>query len=113
MPVARRLPPSAVMGWVGGGTAPGRPPTRSHLVPPQTLQRLAAIRTLVLDEADQLLEMGFRPAIEAIMALLPRQRQTLLFRWGVVAGGCSADAVVRGTLSAQGPGLRFAAGMQN
>eukprot|EP00887_Chlorella_sp_A99_P001294 scaffold14.g1294.t1 len=42
-------------------------------------EKLASIRTLVLDEADQLLEMGFRPAIERILAQLPAQRQTLLF----------------------------------
>jgi ATP-dependent RNA helicase MSS116, mitochondrial len=36
---------------------------------------------LVLDEADQLLEMGFRPAIEAALRRLPppAARQTLLF----------------------------------
>lgn len=33
----------------------------------------------VLDEADQLLEMGFRPAIEKVLSFLPRARQTLLF----------------------------------
>ena len=33
----------------------------------------------MLDEADQLLEMGFRPAIEKILGFLPRTRQTLLF----------------------------------
>ncbi|EFN51650.1 hypothetical protein CHLNCDRAFT_59143 [Chlorella variabilis] len=40
---------------------------------------LQGIRTLVLDEADQLLEMGFRPAIEKILSFLPKSRQTLLF----------------------------------
>lgn len=48
--------------------------------PTSPVQKLAGIRTLVLDEADQLLEMGFRPAIEKILGQLPRQRQTLLFR---------------------------------
>ncbi|MFP2767814.1 DEAD/DEAH box helicase [Oceanisphaera sp. KMM 10153] len=38
-----------------------------------------AITHLVLDEADRLLEMGFWPDIQRILARLPEQRQTLLF----------------------------------
>ncbi len=34
---------------------------------------------VVLDEADQMLDMGFIPAIRRIMAKLPRKRQTVLF----------------------------------
>ncbi|CAA0125511.1 ATP-dependent RNA helicase DbpA [Halioglobus japonicus] len=40
---------------------------------------LQHINTLVLDEADRMLEMGFIDAIEAIVAKTPEQRQTLLF----------------------------------
>jgi ATP-dependent RNA helicase RhlE len=41
--------------------------------------RLDSIRVLVLDEADRMLDMGFRPAVDRIVALTPRDRQTLFF----------------------------------
>jgi ATP-dependent RNA helicase RhlE len=40
---------------------------------------LAHIETLVLDEADRMLDMGFWPAIRRVLAALPAERQTLLF----------------------------------
>jgi superfamily II DNA/RNA helicase len=40
---------------------------------------LAGIRVLVLDEADRMLDMGFRPAVDRIVALTPAERQTLFF----------------------------------
>jgi superfamily II DNA/RNA helicase len=40
---------------------------------------LSRIRILVLDEADEMLDLGFLPDVERILALTPRERQTLLF----------------------------------
>ena len=40
---------------------------------------LEELSTFVLDEADRMLEMGFQDAIDAIIELAPKQRQTLLF----------------------------------
>jgi ATP-dependent RNA helicase RhlE len=37
------------------------------------------VRTLVLDEADQMFDMGFFPEVKRILTFLPKQKQTLLF----------------------------------
>lgn len=41
--------------------------------------KLENIRTVILDEADEMLNMGFREDIEAILADVPEERQTVLF----------------------------------
>lgn len=45
----------------------------------QRAVRLSSIETLVLDEADHMLDLGFLPQINRIVEALPRQRQTLMF----------------------------------
>ncbi|MBX7467440.1 DEAD/DEAH box helicase [Streptomyces sp. NPDC056084] len=40
---------------------------------------LSHVKTLVLDEADEMLDLGFLPDVEKIIQLLPAKRQTMLF----------------------------------
>ena len=40
---------------------------------------LGKIRILVLDEADRMLDMGFKPAVDRIVSKVPAERQTLFF----------------------------------
>ncbi|MFV0595126.1 DEAD/DEAH box helicase [Shewanella sp.] len=46
--------------------------TQSHI-------SLESVKYLVLDEADRLLEMGFWPDVQKLMAMMPKRKQTLLF----------------------------------
>jgi superfamily II DNA/RNA helicase len=45
----------------------------------QTHLDLSAVEVLVLDEADEMLDLGFLPDVERILALTPASRQTMLF----------------------------------
>jgi superfamily II DNA/RNA helicase len=45
----------------------------------QNALRLNQVQTLVLDEADRMLDLGFSRDIDQVLALLPKRRQTLLF----------------------------------
>ncbi len=41
--------------------------------------RLAGVKMVILDEADKMLDMGFREDIEEILGQVPKERQTVLF----------------------------------
>jgi ATP-dependent RNA helicase RhlE len=43
------------------------------------LVNLSGVKMLVLDEVDRMLDMGFKPAIKRIAAILPEERQTLCY----------------------------------
>src|SRR6201987_5352898 len=85
---ARALRVTAVYGGVGL-VKQAKEAAASHILvaTPGRLEDLLArgaftlerIRMLVLDEADRMLDMGFRPAIDRIVAACPQERQTLFF----------------------------------
>ena len=85
---ARALRVTAVYGGVGLPKQ-AKDAARSHVLvaTPGRLEDLLArgaftldaIRILVLDEADRMLDMGFRPAVDRIVAQCPGSRQTLFF----------------------------------
>ena len=72
---------------------------------------LDQVQILVLDEADRMLDMGFRPAVDRIVAACRPKRQTLFFsatldgEAGVIARRYTQDAVVH----EHGPSARRAA----
>ncbi len=54
-------------------------PGRLHDLSQRRLVSLQHVEILILDEADRMLDMGFRPQVDAIVRRLPRTRQTMLF----------------------------------
>jgi ATP-dependent RNA helicase RhlE len=85
---ARALSIAPVYGGVGI-VKQARLAARAHIVvaTPGRLEDLLGrgdltlqhVRILVLDEADRMLDMGFRPAVDRIVEQCPRERQTLFF----------------------------------
>lgn len=90
--LARPLPHTRVVTLSGGSSIERERATLAHGVdvvvgtPGRVADHLArgrldlgAIRTVVLDEADRMLEMGFVEVVGAIVGATPARRQTLLF----------------------------------
>ena len=104
----RKLSVAAVYGGVGFEKQT-RDAQRAHILvaTPGRLEdllqrrafKLDQVQTLVLDEADRMLDMGFRPAVDRLVAQCPRERQTLFFsatldgEAGRVAKAYTRDAV--------------------
>jgi len=85
---ARRLRIAAVYGGVGFGpqsTAARRAdivvatPGRLEDLIARGVVSLRHVQILVLDEADRMLDMGFKPAVDRIVSQTPGRRQTLFF----------------------------------
>jgi superfamily II DNA/RNA helicase len=122
---ARGLRVAAVYGGVGLAPQAARAASAHILVATpgrleDLLQRraftLQAIRILVLDEADRMLDMGFRPAIDRIVGACPAARQTLFFSATLdgIAGRLAA-AYTRGAIAHEHgePGTHPAAGVEH
>ena len=90
--LGRSLPGLQVLSLVGG--LPGREQAESlalgvHVIvgtPGRILDHgtkgrieVSSLKTLVLDEADKMLEMGFEEEVKAVIEYLPKSRQTVLF----------------------------------
>ena len=54
-------------------------PGRLHDLIERRLVSLREVRVLVLDEADRMLDMGFKPQVDRVLRDVPENRQTLLF----------------------------------
>ena len=54
-------------------------PGRLHDLLERRAVSLSAVRVLVLDEADRMLDMGFKPQVDRILRTVPANRQTMLF----------------------------------
>ncbi len=54
-------------------------PGRLHDLIERRLVSVRDVRVLVLDEADRMLDMGFRPQVDRVLRDVPANRQTLLF----------------------------------
>ena len=81
-------------------------PGRLHDLLERKLVSLSSVRVLVLDEADRMLDMGFRPQVDRIVEQIPQNRQTLLF--SATLEGPVADLARTYTVNAS----RFTTGAQ-
>ncbi|MBW8331380.1 MAG: DEAD/DEAH box helicase [Prolixibacteraceae bacterium] len=62
-----------------GGQVVVGTPGRVHDLIRRKMLNISAIRWLILDEADEMLTMGFKEELDAILSTTPKEKQTLLF----------------------------------
>ena len=62
-----------------GGQVVVGTPGRVHDLIRRKILNVSAIRWLILDEADEMLTMGFKEELDAILSTTPKEKQTLLF----------------------------------
>ncbi len=68
-----------MMGLRGGADVVVATPGRLLDLMQRNALRLSHVGTLVIDEADRMLDMGFADELASVLAALPRQRQNLFF----------------------------------
>jgi superfamily II DNA/RNA helicase len=73
-------------------------PGRLYDLIERRMVNLGSVRVLVLDEADRMLDMGFRPQVDRILTGVPENRQTMLF--SATLDGAVADLARRYTSNA-------------
>jgi len=66
--------------------------------------RLAQVEVLVLDEADRMLDLGFREELDALLELLPDRRQNLLFSATSDPSGAGLARTLRNPAILEDPG---------
>ena len=111
----KRLRVATVYGGAPLGTQAKRAKTANIVVAtPGRLQDLLdrrmisldRVQILILDEADRMLDMGFKPQVEKILRRMPRERQTMLFSATLDGEVCSSPASTRRTRPASRPSCR-------
>jgi superfamily II DNA/RNA helicase len=95
-----------MMGLRGGADVVVATPGRLLDLVAKSALQLSQVQVLVLDEADRLLDLGFADEVERVLALLPQQRQNLLFSATFARGvQALADDLLRDAVRVEAEGV--------